>query len=197
VRTFSAIAITSLVLFVAGTTASGQDKVDYMPLKVGNTWTHKVEVAGMQLSITQKVTRIEKKGDKDVGSLEMEVNGMTITEQMSSTAKGIFRHSFNGTPVDPPVEALRLPIKKGDTWEGDLEIMGQKVKAKFKTEGEEEVTVPAGKYKAVIVAMDIEAGGQSFKAKNWFAPNVGIVKQTFDFGAISGSSELEKMELKK
>jgi uncharacterized protein DUF3108 len=198
VRILSVLGVVALIVAMPAPRSTAQgDKTEYMPLKVGSKWTYKVEFGGQNLTIPQKCTKIEKKGEHEVASLEMEVMGMTVTEQLSSNAKGVFRHSFNGVPVEPPIQALKLPIKKGETWEAEIEIMGQKVKATMKSDGEEEVTVPAGKYKAVAVGMEIAVMGQQVKAKNWFAPNVGIVKQTFDIGGFGGTSELEKVELAK
>lgn len=197
-RIRTALSIAALTFLVLAPQAVCQDaKVEFMPLKVGNAWTYKVEFGGQNLSITQKVTKIEKKGTEEVASIDSEIMGQTITEQTSQNAKGVFRHSFQGMAVDPPIQALRLPVKKGESWDAEFTIMGQKMKATMKTEAEEEVTVPAGKYKGVIVSMDMEFMGQKMSAKSWFAPKVGIVKQTFDFGGISGTSELEKVELNK
>ena len=197
-RILSVLGVVALVLVLPVPPSAAQgDKADYMLLKVGNKWTSKLDVAGQNLSYSQKVTKIEKKGDMDVATIESDVMGMNIVEQTSSSAKGIFRYSFNGIPVDPPIQALKLPVKKGETWHMEVTIAGQKLKAAMKTEGEEEVTVPAGKYKAVIVSIEMEVRGQQVKAKSWFADKVGIVKQTFEFGGVAGTSELEKVELAK
>jgi hypothetical protein len=194
VRIRNVLGLVALVLVMPASQAAAQD---YMPLKVGNKWTYKVEFSGQNLNITQKVTKIEKKGDVDVASIESDVMGMNIVEQTSSSAKGVFRYSFNGIPVDPPIQALKLPFKKGETWEAEVNIMGQKLKATMKAEGEEEVTVPAGKHKAILVSMEMDVMGQAVKAKSWFADKVGIVKQTFELGGVAGTSELEKVELAK
>lgn len=187
----------SLSLLVGAPLAHGEDKAktDYLPLKVGNTWTYKAEFGGQKIPFTQKVTKIEKKNGQDVASVEADFGGMMMTEQMSSNDKGILRHTFQGMPVDPPVPALKLPVKKGETWDAKLNIMGQEQKVTMKTEGEEEVTVPAGKYKAVVVSMVI--GDNQATLKQWFAPNVGIVKTTFEFGGNGGAFELEKFEMAK
>lgn len=196
-RTIRTSLVMSLSLLVAASVAHGQDKTNYMPLKVGNKWVYKVDFGGQNLSITQKVTKIEKKNGQDVASVESDVNGQTIAEQTASNDKGVFRYSFQGMPVDPPVQALKLPVKKGETWDAKFKIQDQEQKATMKTEGEEDVTVPAGKYKAVLVSADMELMGQKITIKSWFAPGVGIVKQTFGFGGATGTSELEKVELAK
>jgi hypothetical protein len=174
---------------------SAQEKtVNYMPLKVGNKWTFKVNLGGQAVDISQKVVKVEKKDGREVATLETDVGGQTLAEQMGSDERGVFRYSFQGLPVDPPIQSLKLPFKKGETWEGKVSVQGQEVKSTMKSEAEEEVTVPAGKYKALVVSVEMDVGGQQITVKSWFAPNVGIVKQVFDFGGASGTSELVKFE---
>lgn len=195
-RTSGIRLILPLLVLAAAATAQGQEKpaagADYMPLKVGNKWLYKADFGGQTVEVGQSVAKIEKKDGKDIAQVETEFGGQVITEQISSSDKGVFRYSFQGQPVDPPIQALKLPAKKGDTWDVKFSVQGQEMKAVMKTEGEEEVTVPAGKYKAVIVSMEMDAMGQKVAVTSWFAPNVGIVKQKFDLGGISGTSELEK-----
>jgi hypothetical protein len=202
VRTTGALRLLPLIILIAAPAAHGQDKAgaakaDYMPLKVGNKWTYKLDFGGQMVSVNQKVTKVEKKDGTDVATVESEFMGQTMNEQTSSSDKGIFRYSFQGMAVDPPIQALKLPYKKGDAWEAKFKIQGQEQSAKMKSEGEEDVTVPAGKYKALVVSMEMDIMGQQVSAKSWFAADVGIVKQTFSFGGLNGSSELEKVELAK
>lgn len=178
---------------------SAQDKpTTFLPLKVGNKWTYKIEVGGQSLETVQKVVKIEKKDGKEIATLEVEIGGQTLSEQTSSDEKGIFRYSIQGMPIEPPVQALKLPFKKGETWEAKFTAQGQETKVAYKSEAEEEVSVPAGKYKTVMVSAQFEVMGQQFSAKIWYAPGVGIVKQSFDFGGGgSFSSELVKFEQAK
>ncbi|MCS6977040.1 MAG: hypothetical protein NZM31_08560 [Gemmatales bacterium] len=183
-----------VVLFVWTPLLSAQDKPNYMPLKVGNKWTFKADFGGQTVELAQKVVKVEKKDGRNVATIEMDFAGQTVTEQTGSDERGVFRYSFQGVPVDPPVQALKLPFKKGESWEASYKVQGQEVKATMKSEAEEEVSVPAGKYKALVVATEMDLGGQKISVRTWFAPNVGIVKQTFDFGGVAGTSELAKFE---
>jgi hypothetical protein len=45
--------------------------------------------------------------------------------------------------------------------------------------------------------MEMDIMGNTITAKSWFAPKVGIVKQTFNIAGMNGTSELEKVELEK
>lgn len=192
------ILVLSALLLAWAPLLSAQEKAtNYMPLKVGSKWTFKVNLGGQAVDISQKVVKVEKKDGRDVATLETDFGGQTLTEQMASDERGVFRYSFQGVPVDPPIQSLKLPFKKGETWEVKVSVQGQEIKSTMKSEAEEEVTVAAGKYKALIVSAEMEIGGQQITVKSWFAPNVGIVKQEFNFGGASGTSELVKFETEK
>ena len=53
---------------------------------------------------------------------------------------------------------------------------------KSKAVGTEEVTVAAGKYKALKVEVETTAAGTQVSTTYWFAPDVGVVKQAIDTG---------------
>lgn len=194
-RTLCMLAICSLALGALRTAAQG-DKPDYMPLKLGSKWTYHMKLDGQTYAVTQRVVKLERLGDHDVASLEMEIGAKILTELYSSSSKGVFAHTCNGVPADPPLPVLQLPFKKGNSWEGSLPLGGQKFKVTFKAD-EEEVTVPAGKYKTITVQMEGEIMGQKISARNWFAPNVGMVKQAGELGGNPWTSELVKIELAK
>jgi hypothetical protein len=188
--------ISLLIAGVCVSAASAQGPgASYLPLKVGNKWVYQVDFGGQMVEISQKVVKIDKKDGQEIATLETEVAGNTLQEQTSVTEKGIFRHSFQGMPVEPPILALKLPFKKGETWEAKISVQGQEFKATMKAEAEEEVSVPAGKYKALVVSTEMDLGGQQISSRTWFAPKVGIVKQSFSFGGVTGTSELTKFEL--
>jgi hypothetical protein len=185
------------LLAAPGFAPAGEKPADYLPLKKGNKWHFKMEVMGQKIDVVQEVSKIENVDGKPVAEVETQINGQKMaTEQLSSTDKGVFRHSFNNERVSPPVHILKLPASKGDKWDSEFELMGQKIKAACALDFDE-VTVPAGKYKATTVNVETEVQGVRIHTKYWFAPNVGIVKQTFDLNGVVGSMELEKVELAK
>jgi len=193
----SAVCVSALLLPSLALTQEKKTTTNYLPLKVGNTWNYEVKAGGMEIAASQKVTKIEKKDGKDVATIETTIAGQSINEQMSSTEKGIYRHSYQGVDVDPPILIMQLPVKKGDTWTSKFKIMGQELSASMKTEGEEKVTVPAGKYDAVVISMEMELMGQKITSKSWFAPNVGIVKQQFNLAGTEGTMELKEVKIEK
>lgn len=181
-----------LVAFVVGTllalqearaadTPAPEAKVEdslYYPLKVGTTWEYKLTTKGKTQTATVKVAKHEKVGNTMCALLETSVDGnVSATEHVSASKDGVFRNTFGGQEITPPVCFLKLPVKKGESWKVDSKIGAQSGKATF-VSGEDEVTVPAGKYKAVTAkAEDFEAAGVKVPITYWFAPGVGIVKQ--------------------
>lgn len=200
-RRFIATIAVGLLIVASGATARADDAkpahVDYWPIKQGNKWTYRMEVAGQTLEMVQTISKIEKRGEDDVAEFEASVNGEVLArEEISSTLKGLFRHSYNGMAITPAVNILRLPIAKGDKWEAEITIDSEKAKITFEA-GEEDVTVPAGSFHAITVLVDTEIAGQKVSGKFWFAANVGMVKQEFDLAGVAGVAELEQFEIAK
>lgn len=190
--------LSSVVLLASsGNEARAQKGEDYYPLKVGSTWTYKLTVNGMALAMNTKIAKTEKVDGKELSVLEAEVNGkVAATERLEKTAKGVLRYSTNGVEAMPPFLLLKYPAKAGDKWSGDFTAGGKK--AKFSSEtSEETITVAAGKFKTLRVAIRLEESGQVVNTTYWFAPNVGYVKQTVDAGGLNIVMELEKYTIAK
>jgi hypothetical protein len=166
----------------------------FLQLKEGAIWTYvngasegKVKVAGR-----------EKIGDVETFILVTEMGGSsTEKEFISVDATGIRMHRLvsdrNVTDFPQPFVRLKLPPAKGDTWEWKGDIGKEKATATFTNDGEEEITVPAGKFKAWKISAVVEIGGVKHVGSNWFAPGVGIVKQQsrFETGGKKHESVIE------
>ena len=84
---------------------------------------------------------------------------------------------------------LKLPAKEGDSWSyesggGDGPIAH---KTTYTVGKEEEVEVPAGKFKAIRVdkelKYDIGNGPTTIKTSSWYATKVGLIKSVTNPGA--------------
>lgn len=75
----------------------------------------------------------------------------------------------DGKALDPPTCLLKLPAKPGDTWTDKV--------VNYTVVGEEEVEVPAGKFKAIR----LRGGYDNSDAvlNKWYAQGVGLVKVTW------------------
>jgi hypothetical protein len=170
---------------------------DYYPLKAGSKWQYQVEANGNKVTIVSQVAKIEKIDDVSLARVEASTDGkVLVTEHLRSTDKGVFRHRYNGVEVSPPVCVLRYPIKKDDAWEQEVKIGEEKMTLSCKV-GNDEVEVPAGKFKAVTVQAIGKTGDKVFTTTYWFAEGVGIVKQVADFGGLTMTIQLEKYEAGK
>jgi len=152
----------------------------YYPLKIGTKWHYRVGAN----SFVMHVAKHEKVDGTVCALLETSRDGQVLTnEQIGIKDDGIYRFSIAGQKPDNPFRILKLPAKKGDTWKVESKIGAQSFKGSF-TVGEAEVTVPAGKYKAITAASDgfeiPDDNGNFLKItfNFWFVEKVGLVKQT-------------------
>jgi hypothetical protein len=187
-----AIAVVGLVFVLAGF-AVAQGKVtssEYYPLEVGTTWIYKAK----DKSYTVKVAKHEKVGDVMCARIEVSVGDkVTNTEHISVEKDGVYRHSIGEKTFKPAVCILKLPVKKGDTWKVDSKAGEEPVKFEY-TADEEEIQVPAGKYKAIVTkTSEFEsAPGTKARITVWYAKGVGMVKTAMKDGTREGTLELEK-----
>jgi hypothetical protein len=190
-----------LVLLTVASSASPQEAggkkatPDYYPLQEGTKWHYRVEVAGQTVQVTNQIAKVEKIDGQPLARLETVVKGqVSASEHLRTNAQGIFRHRYNGIDVQPPLCLLKYPVKDGETWSTDIKIGGMQLKVMCRTGRAEEVQVPAGKFKAVTSDVETEVMGIKVTTKYWFAPGVGVVKQTANLGGQDVTLQLEKFE---
>ncbi|MCE1247647.1 MAG: hypothetical protein LWY06_13475 [Firmicutes bacterium] len=89
---------------------------------------------------------------------------------------------------NPPQLMLKFPLTQGQNWTRKINRGNAFDTAMFVVKGVEKVETPAGKYDA----LKIESSGQSsqggeFTAQQWYAPNVGLVKETVQAKTADGT----------
>jgi len=169
----------------------------FLQLKEGTVWTY--VSAGTEGRI--KVTGREKVGEIETWVLTTQVEGEPAQREcITLDASGIRLHrqatGDRVTEYATPMVRLKLPPAKGETWEWNGEIGEAKASVAFKNEGEVDVKVPAGAYKAWKVSVVISIGNDKHTGTNWYAPGVGIVKQVSQFDSGSGKKQERLIELK-
>ncbi len=174
---------------------------NYYPLQVGNTWHYRITVQGNTANAVSSIAKVETIDGVPLARLEATVNGKVVSvEHLSVTDKGVFRHRNNGQEITPPICLLKFPVKAGSKWDGDIAVGKEKGKY-FCEAAEESVTVAAGKFKTLRVAIRLESeengNKKTVQTTYWFAQNVGFVKQTVEAGNLNVSGELEKFEAAK
>jgi hypothetical protein len=189
--------LTALVILAASLNsvrADDKDKIGespYYPLKIGNAWTYN---GPGNTKLVNKVVAHEKVGDMMCAKIETQVGGVAQAfEHIGITADGIYRYTLNGTKIDKPILILKLPPKKGDEWKIDTKVGNETVTGKLTTT-EDALTVPAGKFTAMIAGGKLMTGDQALEVANYFVKDVGIAKIKMDVAGQSIVIELDKFE---
>jgi hypothetical protein len=186
------------VLFCAMGSVCAADEIkgsDLFPLSVGKRWTYRIQG---QDNLTITVTDVEKIGGFPCYRLEGRQRGTVVaTEHLSIRADGVYRMRFDSADFDPSLPICKFPPASDQTWKLDYKIADKKASISFETETEE-ITVPAGKYKTVVVHSVVPEGTGQLKNSCWYAPKVGMVKQQIesDDGKIVLELERERPEKK-
>jgi hypothetical protein len=183
---------TALLLLTASVSSAApgtKEKVKggelYFPIKEGTKLVLELQAGGKAIEVTDAVTKVEVKDSVYTVTVERRQGGLTATTVFEVSAKGVSRV----VPGEETTALLKQPAKAGDTWAVEYPGQGKApaAKATYTVGKEEEVEVPAGKFKAIPVATEVVAGGRTFAGKAWFAPGIGMVK------LVSGSGAAEQI----
>lgn len=186
------------LFLVASSPGSAQDKMPstpYFPLAKGTTWQYKLRDGS---KFTMKVVDHDKVGSVPCAKIELITEGgkkEPDTELISVKADGVFRYSFRNAVADKPVQILKLPPKAGETWKIDSKALGDSLQGTYKVGKEEDITVPAGTYKAFpVVTDDLDVAGIKVAETRYYAKDVGMIKQEIKIGGQTTIAELVKFE---
>jgi hypothetical protein len=191
------IGATLTLALAAATAAAAADDLKsspYYPLKVGAAWSYKAGDG----KFTLRVAKTEKVKDDVCARVEyVRESKAEGSELIAVKDDGVFRFAFDDKTAEPPLLFLKLPPKKGETWKVESKVKGkteETIKGTFKS-GEEEVKVPAGNYKCIVVSCDdLDANGMKMAVTCYYAENVGLVKQVIEAAGQKTVIELEKYE---
>jgi hypothetical protein len=188
--------LTALAVVLACGLVAGQQPTPAMPtplypLKVGNKWTY---TAGKD-SIELLVKGVEKVDKEDVYELVTSRNGTPeANEHVVVREDGVYRTRVAGMKVTPPMRLLKLPVKKGETWDVNSQVGMEKLAGKL-TFDEGEVMWMGKPTKATIVkGVDMTANGQKMSLAYYFVENVGMVRQAATFAGATVTLELKMFE---
>lgn len=181
----SVAAVSALLLAGSITPAAPRPKAGnalYFPTAVGDTAVYLITIEDLRMEGTYRVTAVQRTRDGFRVTVDRGSAGKPAAlDQTDVSAEGLTLLQFGNRAIDPPTPVLRLPAKAGDTWEWAApKADGVPArKTKFKVVGEEEVDVPAGKFKAIHVEQEVEANGRTVRYEEWYAAEVGLVKKVF------------------
>lgn len=166
----------------------------FLQIKEGMVWTYltgetegKVRVTGRETvrGVEGFVLTTENAGSSsEKETVVSDGAGIRLLKQTSGD---------RSTEHENPFVRLKLPLVKGEKWEWKGQIGKETAAVTFTNEGEDDVSVPAGKYKAWKISVVIEMAGVKHSGENWFAPGVGLVlqKSTFESGGKKHSSVIQ------
>jgi hypothetical protein len=132
-------------------------------------------------AVTYRLDGTEKVNGKDLLKFEMHRAGaVTNTDLITVDERGIVcvaRIGLEGKIVklDPPQIIVAAPLKTGTTWDFDGKLNDAKVHQHYSVTGEEDIDVPAGKFRAFHIHGE-QTSPSSMTIDRWFANGVGIVK---------------------
>jgi hypothetical protein len=138
---------------------------------------------------------------KEVAKLETVSNNVVSkTELVSADEKGVLCLARSGkdgkvVKLNPPEPIIAAPLKVGGAWETEGEAAGIKMRERFTVLAEENVIVPAGKFRAFHLQCK-DSSLMSITLDRWFVPGTGFVKETT---VVRGPGVMQAMtlELKK
>jgi hypothetical protein len=202
------VAGTAVLLFLQGASAAkpkGDSKshaaADYFPLRVGDTWTYRNTSEG---GYTWKVLSEEPHEGGPTRYVVEFSSGVKINNVFSKANGWVLFHSETypeheglQSTYDPPKQYLPNPLVVGQKWEWSGKDPTQvEHQEKNRVVGVENVTVPAGKFRAMKVVSEISGASVPMIRTSWYADGVGLVKTTTEGGAIKYGSELTDCSFK-
>jgi hypothetical protein len=160
----------------------------------------------VRLPVLYRIDGTEKLDGKDFLKFEMHRGGViTNTDLLSVDEHGIkcwARINLDGELVrfDRPQTMIAVPLKKGASWDFDAHAAEISIRQHYEVIGEEDVSVPAGKFHAFRIYGEQTAPSR-MTIDRWFATGVGIVKDVTAMRAADGGLlqriSLELAELPK
>lgn len=149
----------------------------YFPTTVGAKWVYQTE--GNKDEKVEMVMKVEDKDGEKWVAIGSEWKGkVDYRHAISVSDKGLAVVDTDVSDLDEPSWLLKLPHKAGNKWDYVIALPGVgKWKGKAIADGTEKVEVPAGKFEAIRVKLDITFAGDRRQTTAWYAPGVGMLKQ--------------------
>jgi hypothetical protein len=184
---------TALLVSLAAPVPKEKPSDLYFPTVEGTKRVMQQKEGNETVEITETVTKVVEKDGTYTVTVDLEIGGGVLDLEYEVSAKGVFsapnpKLKLAGWPL------LQLPAKKGDTWATERKSPGDTTTKLTYTVGkEEEVTVPAGKYKAIAVTCETMVNRQAeSRITSWYAAGVGVVKTVFEIHGKEWVHELKE-----
>lgn len=194
-----------LLLFFASSALpqKSEPTSDFFPLRVGNSWTYRNSEGGSDY--TFKVLSEEPQSGAATRYLVEMLAGVQVHSWFSKADGWVLLHGEKypehpglEAKYDPPKHYLPDPLVPGAKWNWQGKDHTQTERSeKSQVEGFEEVTVVAGKFRALKIVSIVTGAATPMTKTYWYADGVGLVKSETDGGKIKYGSELVDYSFKK
>jgi len=158
-----------------------------LPTAEGTSWQYELTetlpgAAPVRSVVTVRAGEQLLDGKKTVKLETLSGNVVSKTELVRVDQNGIVCLARSGKDgkimkLNPPEPIVAAPLEAGAAWELEGEVFGIKMHQRFTVVAEENVTVPAGKYRAFHLQCE-DSSLMSIKLDRWFAPGTGFVKES-------------------
>jgi uncharacterized protein DUF3108 len=177
-------------------------EADYFPLRVGDSWTYRNTEEG---GYTLKVLSEEPQEGGPVRYVVEFRSGAIMQNVYSKKAGWVLFHSESypeheglKATYEPPKQYLPNPLVAGQKWEwSGKDPTRVEHHEKSRVVGFENVTVAAGKFRAMKVVSEVSGTASPMTKTSWYADGVGLVKSTTEGGQVKYGSELTDYSFKK
>ncbi len=159
-----------------------------LPTVEGTTWEYKSieELVGEGSAPVQSIVSVRTSSGllngKQTLKWETFVNDvLSKTEFVSVGDDGVVCHARTGKDgkmktLSPPQTIVPAVLKTGAAWDFDDEVAGIKMHQHFTVAGEENITIPAGRFRAFHFHAE-ESSLMSVSLDRWFVRGTGFVKE--------------------
>jgi hypothetical protein len=194
---------------LANATADDPKAPNYFPVATGSRWEYKTtfEEKGTKtpdalanVTTIKEVVKVEAKDGKTVATFESVLDfgpGAGLNKEKSREdvvieAAGVSSVRGGSPKPQPPLPMLKYPVKAGvifteTTKDGDVELT-----TTVTVKDAVEVSVPAGKFKAVPVETTVGGKTEKVTTTAWYAEGVGVVRQAYVADKLTITLELKK-----
>jgi hypothetical protein len=204
-KTLAAIILAAVTLALSATARTpkpAKPEGDFFPLRVGDSWTYRNNESG---GYTLKVLKEEPQEGGLVRYVVERRSEVIILNTFSKAPGWVLLHGENypeheglKATYDPPRQYLPNPLVAGQKWQWTGKDSTQtEYHENNRVVGFDNVTVAAGKFRAMKVISEVSGASAPMTKTYWYAPGVGLVKSTTEGGQIKYGFELTDYSFKK
>lgn len=204
--------VSCALLSTLAVSASVFDDENLFPTTIGSTWTWTSSASGAGTTMKVEVVKADPPVDGQA-LLRYTANGQTTQDETYLVTKSEVARLRSGKDgcnhLEPALPIIEYPMTAGKSWHwkgtittvtaggGGLPVDGE---ADLKVAGREDVKTDAGTFNAYRVDMhltvSVSSRSSEFDNTYWFAPNVGMVKQTFSGAGLNVEGAITSYSIK-